>query len=150
VEGKGNQVIEYINDAWYWVYFNKDAQKFYTTENLRINKTSLFGLGTKNHPYLGEADSKQLEGQRDSSESREEPEPIEETFVYQDEAIGERKDDDDLATLIAEKMTTTTTAHARGGGIILSPDNPMQPHPSVLSQIKQISQSMHYQACYAL
>ena len=139
-------MIKYINNAWYWVYFNKDTQKFYTTENLWINKAFIFGLETKNHPYLGEADSKQLEGQRDSSESREEPEPVKETFEYLDEVIREKKDDDDLAMLIAEKMSTTTTAHARRGGVILSPDNLMQPHPSVLSQIEQIEQSMRYQA----
>ena len=50
--------IEYINDTWYWIGWNKKAKAFYTNRTNRIEKPELLGLGTRSTPALQEEDRK--------------------------------------------------------------------------------------------
>ena len=51
--------IEYINNTWYWIGWNRSTQQFFTNILKWVEKPELLGLGTKAKPILQE-DCKQI------------------------------------------------------------------------------------------
>ena len=112
-EGNRYTPVKYINDAWYQVYYNLDANLFYTQRSSHILKPEVLGLGTKQQPYLDPQDQKRIQG-RDLSSSQDKAGPSSSSITAEDRdlPIGDEQDDSELATLVGAQMTTTTVAHA--------------------------------------
>ena len=64
-------MVEFINDTWYRIAWSKDAGKFYTNTNQRIQYPEEFGLGTKATPILSEEDQRRLQGVPSIEETQE-------------------------------------------------------------------------------
>jgi hypothetical protein len=119
--------LEYINDEWYWLRYNKNAGLCYSAPTFRISNPAIFGLGTKALPFLTEEDCIRLQAYpADKGKQPEEDKSqiaAEETATDLDEDLAfQYAHDEDLATTLAGHMATTTitetaqTAYARGGG----------------------------------
>ena len=150
--------VEYINDTWYWIGWNKSARQFYTNQTNRIDKPELLGLGTKSKPALQEEDRKRIEKVPtiDETSDGHKAGPSRRTIVQEepedegaeDQPIGDTQLDDDLSTLIGAKMTTTETTTAtmtqqtlealiRGGGPVQE-DNPMRPSAAIADEVRNL------------
>ena len=146
--------VEYINDTWYWIGWNKSARQFYMNQTNHIEKPELLGLETKLTPILQEEDHKRIEKvpmideTSDGHKAGPSHRPIvqEDTEDTEDQPIGDAKIDDDLSTLIGAQMTTTETAtmtqHTveallRGGGLVQE-DNPMRPSATIADFIRNL------------
>ena len=148
--------VEYINDTWYWIGWNKSARQFYTNHTNYIEKPELLGLGTKSKPTLQEKDRKRIEKVPaiDETSDGHEAGPSRRTIVQEDtedtedQPIGDAKIDDDLSTLIGTKMTTTETTTAtmtqqtlealiRGGGPVQE-DNPMRLLAAIADEVRNL------------
>ena len=148
--------VEFINDTWYWIGWNKSARQFYTNQTNHIEKPELLGLGTKSKPALQEEDRKRIEKVPaiDETSDGHEAGPSRQTIVQEDtedtedQPIGDAQLDDDLSTLIGAKMTTTETATAtmthqtlealiRGGGPVQE-DNPMRPSAAIADEVRNL------------
>ena len=146
--------VEYINNTWYWIGWNKKAKVFYMNRTNRIKKPELLGLRTKLTPILQEEDRKRIEKVPAIGETsdRHKAGPSRHTIVQEDteenkdQPIGGAKIDDDLSTILGAQMTTTETAtmtqHTveallRGGGPVQE-DNPMQPSAAITDEVRNL------------
>ena len=146
--------VEYINNTWYWIGWNKSAQQFYMNQTNHIKKPELLGLGTKSTPILQEEDRKRIEKVPviDETSDRHKAGPSRRPIVQEDtedavdQPIGDTKVDDDLSTLIGAQMTTTETATMtqhmveallRGGGPVQE-DNLMRPLAAIAEEVRNL------------
>ena len=53
--------IEYINETWYWIGWNRSIWQFYTNILNRIEKPEVLELETKSKPILEEEDHKRID-----------------------------------------------------------------------------------------
>ena len=148
---------------WYRTGWSADIQKHFTNSSQRIEHPEQFGLGTKIVPILSEVDQKCLQGVPSIEETHDGQEEGPSTrrggFLDQeainhillrdteDQPIGDMQTDDKLSTLIrkveititetiTETAQQTVEAHIRGGEP--ANENPMQPSPTIASEVRTL------------
>jgi len=71
--------IEYINNGttnkWYWIYYNQNIKRFWTSATLKIIQPEVLGLGNSKAPQLEPQDQQRVHAVSESISSQEEAGP---------------------------------------------------------------------------